>query len=723
MTDHGRDRQADRPEQRRSREVALLMGRVEGLQARVHALQARVRELQSHIAEIHASTSWRLTAPMRWIVQLLRGGIFRRRPAQDQVQQESPGEAVAGQKVFPEGFPASLLATEPPRDINDSHRVLGLQAAMVGLYLPDLIEAGCLRPGRRYHGRAEPWLRIAVVACEELADELAFDAEVTVLAKGEWNQAIAPGSHDFILIETSWNLAGGWGIPFVRDGDSGRELADLVSRARELGIPVVLWARTGARDLEGLAWLAGSVDRCYAVDGPGHEWLKGRFGGKKTGLLPPAVQPAIHNPVRTRLMDAARRELRGQVLLDGWWEVARGLLDDRLDGDECNLWIVESNNDYSFARLQDSGIYAPRCLGVVTPAEKSALLRCFGAELFLARSFKQDWKVATMMLRAAACGCSVVSLDGGDPFTGFGLDDLCLSFPQEKRQPALAGHPDVAAELEAMMFRHRLSRAVLGAHTLGHRLERIAKDLGLSVARDDPRVAHILVTKRPGLIERNLERFRSDTYPNRELVVVVHSGDADMRAIRGLVGPDESIRVLEVDPRRSLGDCINYAIEHTTAGIWMKIDDDDYYGAAYTSDMVMYQKALHADLMGKPPMFLYLERDDQLLWDPAWAEMSNLQHAAGEPGEAMVAGGTLAGTRKVIEEVRFSSGRRGGSDTDFIRRAKESGYDLVAADGFNFARYRGKDPDGHTWRVDDDTLRAGTVHIGSSATIGTSVFI
>src|SRR5690606_9196311 len=98
-------------------------------------------------------------------------------------------------------------------------------------------------------------------------------------------------------------------------------------------------------------------------------------------------------------------------------------------------------------------------------------------------------------------------------------------------------------------------------------------------------------------------------------------------------------------------------------------------------------------------------------------------HSATCADSALVAGGTLCGNREVAESMHFSSRRRGGSDSDFIRRCYEAGYDLLATDGFNFARFRSASDNFHTWQVPDAELKERSRLIGQPSRIGYDVFI
>src|SRR5690606_28120865 len=141
--------------------------------------------------------------------------------------------------------------------------------------------------------------------------------------------------------------------------------------------------------------------------------------------------------------------------------------------------------------------------------------------------------------------------------------------------------------LEAAKLAHQAFRDVFSQHCLSDRLEQIVRDLnlrpGFEIKERPVRVAHLLATMRPALLGTCLRRLPADLYPQRELVVVLHGDNIDMAAARALVHPGEEVVLLHATRDRSLGDCLNMAIAHPDAPYWMKLDDDDHYGPAYTS--------------------------------------------------------------------------------------------------------------------------------------------
>ncbi|AOH36129.2 hypothetical protein BGP89_06980 [Luteimonas sp. JM171] len=683
-------------------------------------LRATERQLELREAELdllRGSHSFKLTAPLRWL---------RRRLSASPAPQPSVDSVLSDVTRLPAAvgaFPKRFVQPGPPERLNESHRPLRLDVAIQPL-VPLAVAEGSLREeaspySERYYGDLPNPVRVATITSAEFRQELSFDASVLPLHASTWADQLAPGRVDALLLDGAWEPEGGWGAGFGGSPSSQQRLAPLFEYCQRHSVPVVLWAREDAQQLERLQWLLPWVARVYAVDAAGEQWFRSRFPELGVGCLPPAVQPALFNPVRSYGLRDCAKALSGTVLFDGWWSVSSGRVSDPVLGVLGDrLRIVDTDGDYSWARLQDIGSYASLALGSVTPLEKSALLRSGSAELFLEHSGGSPWRLTERMLRAAASGAAIFAKGAH------------AHAPVKARELPNGAEPGTFSTLQPTSVEHARDahlafRNVLQEHCLADRLAMIWRDLGLNDGRlpGPTPVAHLLVTMRPELLERCLARFRNDLYPERELVVVLHGDGVDIQAARALIKDSEPVRLLQAPSTRSLGDCLNMAIAHTEAPFWMKMDDDDHYGPAYTRDMMLYRRAIRAPLMGKPPAFLHLGATDELRWDAEWASLANLLHHPDEANAALVAGGTLAGTREVLESEGFSSSRRGGSDSEFIERCLEGGHSLLATDAFNFARFRSGDEGFHTWKVSDTDLLQRTVPAGSGAALEQQVFI
>jgi len=674
------------------------------------ALVTERAESSAQIRDIYQSRSWRLTAPLRWLMTALQRYRFA-----------TPAEPMSGTDAGPDdvaGLPHSLR--KPDFDdleaANASCRMVNLFPGMAGLITDEArrVLGGVIAdPNGEYRGWKPDPPSIGFIGSTELRTELSFDACVTTLDEDNWQAALDPGALKFLLVETVWHVEHRhWRYALTSDGDQAG-FRRLLERCREISLPVVVWFRETPGNYRNFAWLAGYADLVCAADAEIVEQLRREFPRKKVERLLPAIQPALHNPLRSYGLMQAADSLRNRIVFDGWWDLQNGLAElpelQELKG--AGLLVAESQWDFSRIRLGDCREFRGCTIGCLDREEKLVMSRLQGAELFAAAPLAGSWRSELGMARSAAAGSLVARLDGAVPW----LPGLHLPGGETGAAPMAALRALMADPVASARWRHQAWRLLMSAHTLAHRLQHIADRLGTGgdFLPPDRRIACLLVTMRPDRLQGCIERFRNDAYPHKELVVVVHGDNVDLDGYGSLVRDGERIRILHAGKSRSLGACLNFAASLTDAPYWTKVDDDDLYGTHYLSDIMLYQRIGRFEVFGKPPIFNYLESSDELLWDQEWARHANLLHDAATARSALVAGGTLGGHRRVLEQVTFSERRRGGSDSDFIRRCYEAGLDVLAMDGFNFVRCRSAQDGFHTWTIDEDEFRSRSIRIGS----------
>lgn len=725
-------------------ELAEARDAIASLERRLLQSQRELELQRQREEEILNSTSWRITAPLRSLSVRLRNPARRaghaRGPARppgasagedgDAAPGTPPDTAVARARSLLPQLPVNCISVAggSTQDGNPTYRPLDLAPAMASVLDADAMrllgggEPGSEQAADHYVGRRADPPRVAFLGSGELLAELAFEARVTPIREQRWSGDLVPGRFAFALVETVWHVEGReWRYALTAEGAARPQAEAMLRHCRAIGLPVVAWFRLDAASYGQFAWLAAHADRSYAVDGDLVERLRRDHPQARVGLLPVAVQPAIHNPVRPMSLVPASNEARRLVLFDGWWDLVDGAAHDPLVAALAPLLrVAESEWDYGPARLDDCAAFKAQSLGCAGALDRAALGKLFGAEIVGgASSLLPPWRRQLMMLRSAAAGALVAQ--AGDGMAAFGP-----GLPHQGDAAGLAAfvRDALADPLQRARLAHAAFRQVMSGQCLVDRLQRIATDLGLAerFVPPPPRIACLLVTMRPQLLAQCLERFRRDAYPEKELIVVLHGG-GDLEAARRLVRPDEPIRIFAMAGGYSLGACLNYAFAQTDAPFWTKMDDDDLYGVNYLSDLMLYQRTVDAPLMGKPIAFVYFQAEDRLHWVPSWAAQRSLRLSQPGHGLALLAGGSLVGRREVLEQVPFSERRRRGSDTDFLRRCHDHGYPVLATDCFNFALFRSDQPGFHTWGGGDAGVRQASGKAVGLADADTTVFI
>lgn len=97
-----------------------------------------------------------------------------------------------------------------------------------------------------------------------------------------------------------------------------------------------------------------------------------------------------------------------------------------------------------------------------------------------------------------------------------------------------------------------------------------------------PLISCLCVTRgKPAMLRRVIDCFFAQRYPAKELVLVYESDDDATHAfVQGLdVGPDDRVVQLRVDanPKRTLGELRNLAVNAASGEYFCQWDDDDWY--------------------------------------------------------------------------------------------------------------------------------------------------
>lgn len=94
-----------------------------------------------------------------------------------------------------------------------------------------------------------------------------------------------------------------------------------------------------------------------------------------------------------------------------------------------------------------------------------------------------------------------------------------------------------------------------------------------------PLVSCLCVTRNKiNFLQRAIECFRNQTYPNKELIIVYESDDSTTKALLEEI-EQKDIKIFEVsaEPKLTLGALRNYSIEVSAGEYFCQWDDDDWY--------------------------------------------------------------------------------------------------------------------------------------------------
>ncbi|QXJ20862.1 glycosyltransferase [Actinomadura graeca] len=469
------------------------------------------------------------------------------------------------------------------------------------------------------------------------------------LRPGDWWEVLGARRPDLLLVES---------VP------TGLPLREVTAWCRERGVPTAYWD-TGA----GLGDAAGSFDRVFTVDPSAVPGYRRTLGHDRVAHLPFAAQPRLHNPVRVH--DQGRYPLLYEGEYD---EAAEALIAPapRLGG--------------HFAATGFPHLYRQRVVPP-WPYEQAAAAR-------------KRYKVMIapcerLAYETAAAGVPIVH-HRADTEPAFG--------------PAVEDGKNASRVLRALLHgpelrdrqAHLALREVHAAHTYRHRVDTLLEHLGVDSAHAPrtgrPAVSLVMSTCRAEQIAPAVEMAARQEWRPLQLVIVLHGLDLDPLDVqkRAMTAGIDDVVVLAADPSRTLGGCLNMAIDAAGGDYIGKMDDDELYGPHYLSDLLPAFSYTDAGVVGKLAHYAHLASIDATL-----LRYPDLEHRYVD----VLRGGALLGEGGLMRSYRFADVGR-GEDTDLFRRLRSDGVRVYAADRYSFITIRHAEAERHTWRPSDLELLA-----------------
>jgi len=273
-----------------------------------------------------------------------------------------------------------------------------------------------------------------------------------------------------------------------------------------------------------------------------------------------------------------------------------------------------------------------------------------------------------------------------------GVPLTCLPVPTWARallHPALLAVLEEAPDLDDPMSREvhsiRARRAAYQHHSAAA-WRRTVADLTGAVSATPPRVSVLLPTRRPEQLAFALRQVARQRGVQLELVLATHGHDADERLVTDL-SESTPVRVtcLSGPADEAFGSLLNRAAERAGGDLLLKMDDDDWYGPDFVTDLLMARDYSGADLTGTPPEFTYVEPLGVTV------HRRNLTEAF----RPVVAGGTMLFSRDCFTAVGGFRGTRRYVDASLLQALSSAGASVYRTHGHGYVLRRGRV--GHTW--------------------------
>jgi len=502
---------------------------------------------------------------------------------------------------------------------------------------------------------------------------------------------------ELFLVESAWNLL---------DDDQhahpqwGGDLGKWLDRCAEAGVPTAFWYTEPESSLEFFADLMKKFDHVFVLSKRIKKVVTELLPDLEVDVLRPAVDDRLFNPIRLDTRETI------DVLYDGWADLsdlpeivhALAALKDRRLVIVDSRWEIAANP----ASMNLAGL-GPSIVGSVDDSQHSALLKMARVSVVFGMSLKSPERIFENILKSLACGTPVIYQ--GPPLE---VDLDGVATVDDSAELLTAVNRLIDDHSERARLGHLGARAVMACHTIRRSVRTLLECCSVSSPiSGDPMISMITCTKRPELIPRCIERFVRQRYPDKELILLVNTREGSMEETERRLADIPNARAYRIDPEKNVGFCMNFGISRAQGRYWAKADDDDSYGRNYLQDVVQACRYSGAKIVGKPQFYVYLESTNR-----TYARMSGADREGRYLREGYVCGATLAGSRSVLDEVRFPEDCRTSVDTRFLNDCHARGVSVFCADRFNFIAFRSSTVERHTWKAAEATILKNAVFVG-----------
>ena len=522
---------------------------------------------------------------------------------------------------------------------------------------------------------------------------LRYEADLVLLTPKQWKRQLERAQPAFLLVESAWSGNNGeW--RYLLTNYKSRDvnpLRDLVRYCQEHKLTTVFWNKEDPPNFDVFIDAAKEFDFVFTTDVDSVSKYKEICGHDRVYLMAFACQPRLHNPCREKSWP------RYPVCFAGSWmekySERRRSLDDLLEPAlafglhifDRNYKVAEYDSRYRFPDRYQSAIK-----GSLDYENMLTAYRCYDVMMNVNTVTDSPTMFSRRVFESLACGTPVISTDS------VGLRAMLGSLVRIARSPqdTTAHLGELLNDDEGRMREGHLGyRYVHTHHTYRHRMKEMFLEVGVESGDSarKPSVSVVIATCRPDNVKFAIENYRKQVYAEKELLLVLNNAIFDVESIEAQAKDLNNMRIVQVDGRVTLGESLNRGVEEASGYYIAKMDDDDYYGENYLSDMMLAADFSGAEILGKGTYFVHMKAGN----------ITALRSVASQHEFTdFVAGATLTGRREVLREIRFPDCTR-GEDSSLLAKASKAGCRIYSADAFNILVVRGTDHQRHTWDIGD----------------------
>lgn len=536
-----------------------------------------------------------------------------------------------------------------------------------------------------------PDFKVATVIDEISYSCFKYECDLYRVSRRNFRKEVDDFKPDVLFVESAWHGNNGEWEGVV--SAAGSDLSDLVQHCKSNGIPTVFWCKEDPPQYETFKKAAALFDWVFTTDINCVPKYKADLGHENVDVLMFAVQPKLQNPLRPKEGKLNRVCFAGIYYKTKFFE--RQKLFEEL-ADAAMAFGLDIYDRFSYVKNTDAYKYPDKYKAVLKPYvpydDLVELYKRYDVVINLNSVSDSDTMFSRRVFDAVACGVCVLSTPSSGMEKLFG-DIVGVARSRQEAEEFLM------KVLSDSLYRDKLTARgytrIVEQHTYAGRLASVARKIGRTLPDSNIRkVSAVVVTMRPKYIDRVFDNFVKQTWPHKELIIVVNSDEADIEQYNMRVAqyPGEDIRVFRQAKDVPLGACLNFAFDKAKYDTLLKMDDDDYFGRDYLKDELVFFEFTDAGVIGKNTFYVYFEGSGRI--------------ALRYPGKEniftdIVAGSAMIFKREVYNKVRFDDTLNVSEIAAFLKLAGKKGFKVFSTHRFNHAVVR-RELQGHTWREPEE---------------------
>jgi spore maturation protein CgeB len=559
----------------------------------------------------------------------------------------------------------------------------------------------------RYHRRIKTNdLKIAGILDEFSFECFKYDSDLVKVSIKDFKNQLSFEKPDFLFVESCWQGNNGdwqYEVANLHKNRHRNKLKELVDFCKGNNIPTVFWDKEGQENFEFFKEASSYFDYIFTADENTIESFKNYTNNKNVSVLPFAAQPQIHNPINKN------RKHLGEIAFAGSYysnkhDLRKNDMENILKPTlKYDIQIFDryfGSDPKKFPNNQWPMEYRKNIVGKLNYNDMVEAYKNFDVFVnvnSVQNSLNMFARRVYEVLASRSFVISGPSIGVEQVFNGI-VPILNNQTESERKLKVILKNPAFREKIEIEGCRY-----VLKEHTYKNRLQTIINKIGLEKnVLTNPKVTIISSTQREEFIDGLYENIANQNYENIEVVIILNRNSMNIDTWKKRFSDlGHDVKIIQIDESLSLGHCLNKAIDESDGEIIAKIDDDDYYAPNYLTDMVLAMDYSNADIVGKSAHYIQFQQTNLLVLKTIGAGADRYSD--------FVAGATLVFKRELYNNISGFSDRSRGEDSDFLKRAKESGALIYSSDFNNYCCIRRADKASHTWQVDDEELLRNSI--------------